>query len=90
MSSECWKRWRGIKRSISRPTGANGLCMSRTKISCRSGGWLLKRLRFRLFMLLRLVPQPAYYYYGLGDEVLALVEITCAGALDKPQGSSCR
>jgi KUP system potassium uptake protein len=30
---------------------------------------LLQRLRFRLFMLLRLVSRPAYYYYGLGDEV---------------------
>ena len=36
---------------------------------------LLKRLRFRLFMLLRLVSQPAYYYYGLGDEVQLSVEI---------------
>ncbi len=36
---------------------------------------LLKRLRFRLFMFLRLVSQPAYYYYGLGDEVLLSVEI---------------
>jgi len=34
-----------------------------------------KRLRLRLFMLLRLVSQPAYYYYGLGDEVLLSVEI---------------
>jgi KUP system potassium uptake protein len=30
---------------------------------------LLQRLRFRLFMLLRLISRPAYYYYGLGDEV---------------------
>jgi KUP system potassium uptake protein len=36
---------------------------------------LLKRLRFRLFILLRLVSQPAYYYYGLGDEVQLSVEI---------------
>ena len=35
----------------------------------------LRRLRFRLFMLLRLVSQPAYYYYGLGDEVQLSVEI---------------
>jgi KUP system potassium uptake protein len=35
----------------------------------------LRRLRFRLFMLLRLVSQPAYYYYGLGDEVHLSVEI---------------
>ena len=27
------------KEIDSRPTGANGLCMSRTKISCRAGGW---------------------------------------------------
>ena len=36
---------------------------------------LFKRLRFRLFMFLRLVSQPAYYYYGLGDEVRLSVEI---------------
>jgi KUP system potassium uptake protein len=30
---------------------------------------LFQRLRFRLFMLLRLVSRPAFYYYGLGDEV---------------------
>src|SRR3974390_557465 len=36
---------------------------------------LLKRLRFRLFMFLRLLSQPAYYYYGLGDEVQLSVEI---------------
>jgi len=30
---------------------------------------LIQRLRFRLFMFLRLVSRPAYYYYGLGDEV---------------------
>jgi KUP system potassium uptake protein len=36
---------------------------------------ILRRLRFRLFMFLRLVSQPAYYYYGLGDEVLLSVEI---------------
>jgi KUP system potassium uptake protein len=35
----------------------------------------LKRLRFRLFLFLRLVSQPAYYYYGLGDEVQLSVEI---------------
>jgi KUP system potassium uptake protein len=29
----------------------------------------VQRLRFRLFMLLRLLSRPAYYYYGLGDEV---------------------
>ena len=36
---------------------------------------LFRRLRFRLFMFLRLVSQPAYYYYGLGDEVQLSVEI---------------
>ena len=36
---------------------------------------LLRRLRFRLFLFLRLVSQPAYYYYGLGDEVKLSVEI---------------
>jgi len=35
----------------------------------------LRRARFRLFSLLRLVSQPAYYYYGLGDEVHLSVEI---------------
>ena len=36
---------------------------------------LLRRARFRLFLLLRLVSQPAYYYYRLGDEVQLSVEI---------------
>ncbi len=36
---------------------------------------VLRRLRFRLFTFLRLVSQPAYYYYGLGDEVRLSVEI---------------
>ena len=36
---------------------------------------LLRRLRFRLFLILRMVSQPAYYYYGLGDEVQLSVEI---------------
>ena len=36
---------------------------------------LLRRLRFRLFLILRLVSQPAYYYYGLGDAVQLSVEI---------------
>jgi KUP system potassium uptake protein len=34
-----------------------------------------RRVRFRLFLLLRMVSQPAYYYYGLGDEVQLSVEI---------------
>jgi KUP system potassium uptake protein len=36
---------------------------------------LLKHLRFRLFVLLRRLSQPAYYYYGLGDEVQLSAEI---------------
>jgi KUP system potassium uptake protein len=36
---------------------------------------LFKRLRLRLFLLLRTVSQPAYYYYGLGADVLLSVEI---------------
>ena len=36
---------------------------------------LLRRLRFRLFLILRLVSQPACYYYGLGDAVQLSVEI---------------
>jgi len=43
-------------------------------VPSRRMGWL-KRLRFRLFLFLRLVSQPAYYYYGLGDEVQLSVEI---------------
>jgi len=35
----------------------------------------LKRLRFRLFLFLRLVSRPAYYAYGLGDEVQLAAEI---------------
>jgi KUP system potassium uptake protein len=34
-----------------------------------------KRLRFWLFMFLRLVSRPTYYYYGLGDEVQLVAEI---------------
>jgi KUP system potassium uptake protein len=37
-------------------------------LPARSMG-LIQRLRLRLFILLRLVSRPAYYYYGLGDEV---------------------
>jgi KUP system potassium uptake protein len=36
---------------------------------------LLKRLRFRLFLFLRLISRPAYYAYGLGDEVQLSAEI---------------
>jgi KUP system potassium uptake protein len=35
----------------------------------------MKRVGFRLFVLLRRVSQPAYYYYGLGDEVRLSAEI---------------
>ena len=35
----------------------------------------LRRMRFRLFLLLRLVSRPAYYAYGLGDEVQLSAEI---------------
>jgi KUP system potassium uptake protein len=36
---------------------------------------LAGRLRFRLFLLLRLISQPAYYSYGLGDEVQLSAEV---------------
>ncbi len=36
---------------------------------------LLRRLRFRLFLFLRLVSQPTYYAYHLGDEVQLSAEI---------------
>jgi KUP system potassium uptake protein len=36
---------------------------------------LLRRLRFRLFLLLRLVSQPTYYGFHLGDEVQLSAEI---------------
>jgi KUP system potassium uptake protein len=36
---------------------------------------LVARLRLRLFLLLRLVSRPAYYAYGLGDEVQLSAEI---------------
>jgi KUP system potassium uptake protein len=35
----------------------------------------LRRLRFRLFLFLRLVSRPAYYAYGLGDEMQLSAEI---------------
>lgn len=41
--------------------------------SARMG--LFGRIRFRTFMFLRLVSRPAYYYYGLGDEVQLSAEI---------------
>ena len=36
---------------------------------------LFRRLRFRLFLFLRLVSRPAYHAYGLGDEVQLSAEI---------------
>ena len=36
---------------------------------------LLRRLRFRLFLFLRLVSQPTYYAYHLGDEVQLSAEV---------------
>ncbi len=36
---------------------------------------LLRRLRFRLFLLLRLISRPAYYGYHLGDQVQLSAEI---------------
>ena len=36
---------------------------------------LLERLQLRLFLLLRFVSQPAYYYYVLGDEMQLAIEI---------------
>lgn len=36
---------------------------------------VLKILRFRLFMFLRLMSQPAYYFYGLGDKLQLSMEI---------------
>jgi KUP system potassium uptake protein len=43
-------------------------------LASRRMNWL-KRVRLRLFLLLRVVSQPSYYYYGLGDEVQLSVEI---------------
>jgi len=39
------------------------------------GMMLIGRIRLRLFMFLRLVSQPAYYAYGLGDEVQLSAEV---------------
>ena len=36
---------------------------------------VLRRLRFRLFLFLRLISRPAYYAYHLGDEVQLSAEI---------------
>jgi KUP system potassium uptake protein len=39
------------------------------------GTRFLRSLRFQLFLFLRAVSRPAYYYYGLGDEVQLSAEI---------------
>jgi hypothetical protein len=36
---------------------------------------LFGRVRFRLFMFLRLISRPAYFSYGLGDEVQLLAAV---------------
>lgn len=41
----------------------------------RPGMGLFARIRFRLFLFLRVVSRPAYYGYGLGDEVRLSAEI---------------
>jgi KUP system potassium uptake protein len=39
------------------------------------GAGMLAQVRLRLFALLRQIATPAYYYYGLGDEVQLATEI---------------
>jgi KUP system potassium uptake protein len=39
----------------------------------KMGFW--RMLRFKLFLFLRLVSRPAYYYYGLGNQVQLSAEI---------------
>jgi KUP system potassium uptake protein len=36
---------------------------------------LLRKIRFRLFLMMRLVSRPIYYSYGLGDEVQLSAEV---------------
>ena len=43
-------------------------------LPARSMRWT-KRLRLSLFKALRFISRPAYYHYGLGDEVQLAVEI---------------
>ena len=43
-------------------------------LPARRMGWL-RRIRFHLFLFLRVVSRPAYYAYGLGDEVRLTAEI---------------
>jgi KUP system potassium uptake protein len=40
-----------------------------------TGMSLFRRIRFRVFMFLRLVSRPAYYAYGLGDAVQLSAEV---------------
>ena len=64
------------RESTCRPIPRNGSSMSRTRTCClRERMGLFARLRLRLFLLLRLVSRPAYYAYGLGDEVQLSAEI---------------
>jgi KUP system potassium uptake protein len=49
--------------------------VSRENLLPARGMGLVGRMRLRLFMFLRLVSQPAYYAYGLGDEVQLSAEV---------------
>ncbi len=49
--------------------------VSRENILPSRGMGLVGRIRLRLFVFLRLVSQPAYYAYGLGDEVQLSAEV---------------
>jgi len=49
--------------------------VSRENILASRGMGLIGRIRLRLFVFLRLVSQPAYYAYGLGDEVQLSAEV---------------
>ena len=40
-----------------------------------AGMSFLRRIRFRLFLVLRLISRPVYYAYGLGDEVQLSAEV---------------
>ena len=48
---------------------------SQENIMAAKDASLFARLRLRLFALLRQVSTPAFYYYGLGDEVQLSTEI---------------
>ena len=49
--------------------------VSNENLLASRGTGLLGRIRFRLFLFLRSVSQPAYYSYGLGDEVQLSAEV---------------